>query len=194
IVQQLSIGSGATLDIGDDELIAQYTSGNSPASTIQTLLASGQNGGYWNGTGIISSDITLGTAVGYYDDGSEVTVRRSWKGDANLDGVINADDLSLISLGQALNQTAWQYGNFNYDAHVNGDDWLSLSLGIAVSQGQYITPTGTIAPSAPSAPTIESRIPGSASNLLDVLSSADFSLGALLGKGSPTGRPQFLAG
>lgn len=129
IVQQSSMGVGSTLDIGNDELIIQYDSA-SPASPIQSSITSGN---------ITSSDLSLGTAVGYFDDGSQVTIRRTWDGDANLDGVVNSDDLSLLYLGQLLGQTSWQFGNFNYGSKVTTDDWSLLFLGAAMSNGENIS-------------------------------------------------------
>jgi hypothetical protein len=164
-VQQYSIGTASTLDIGNDELIVQYTS-SSPANAIQSLISSGLN----NSTGILSSDVSLGTAVGYYDDGSEVTIRRTWKGDANLDGVVNADDLSLFLLGQALGQTSWQFGNFNYDTQINADDFFALSLGAAVSNGQSIN--NFIPPSSPTV-TIQNTPLFATEKVSDLLKSSD---------------------
>ncbi|HWB53291.1 MAG TPA: choice-of-anchor Q domain-containing protein, partial [Tepidisphaeraceae bacterium] len=141
-VQQFYMDSSATLDIGNDAVVIEYA-GVSPAASIWSLISSGYNHGQWNGVGIESSDITMGTGVGYYDSGSSVKIRRTWDGDTNLDGEVNADDLSLVAFGQVMGQTQWQSGNFNYDAHVNSDDWLLLSLGAAVSNGQIIN-TGAV--------------------------------------------------
>lgn len=149
IVQQFNLGASGTLDVGNDELIVQY-SGTSPATNIQSLITSASNNGLWNGRGITSSDVSPGTSVGYYDDGSQITIRRTWMGDANLDGVINADDLTLIMLGQILGQTSWQWGNFNYDTRIDADDWGDTMLGVAMSNGQSINveyPTPIIATS-----------------------------------------------
>ena len=43
-------------------------------------------------------------------------------GDANLDGVVNTEDFTLVS--QNLNQNGvWDQGDFNYDGSVNAEDF-----------------------------------------------------------------------
>ncbi|HEY1686121.1 MAG TPA: hypothetical protein VGG19_15250 [Tepidisphaeraceae bacterium] len=138
-VQQLFLGASATLDIGSNTLAVQYT-GSSPINSIAAAISSGYNAGQWNGAGIISSDAqadsSATTGIGYYDNGSTIVIRDTWLGDANCDGTINADDLSLIMLGQAQHATHWQDGNVNYDTQVNADDWSKITYAIAYSQTQ----------------------------------------------------------
>jgi hypothetical protein len=141
----LSVGYGQTLDIGNDTLIVPYTSGTDPVSLYASYLTAGYSGGNWNSWGIVSSSAAANTSstvgVGYYDNGSQVIIRCTWIGDANLDGQINADDLSLMLLGQAQGGTRWQDGNFNYDTQVNADDWIKFMYVNAYSNGQIIPAT-----------------------------------------------------
>ena len=157
--RELIIGNGGTLDIGDASLSIQYGTQSDPVASIAALLSSGLAGGTWNGDGIISTtaanDTSQTTSVGYYDDGTQVTIRRSWFGDANLDGQINADDLSLVELGQIQNGTRWQDGNFNYDNQVNADDWIKLMYALAVSNGQPLS-LGTSNPTIQNSQTLVS--------------------------------------
>lgn len=74
--------------------------------------------------------------MGEFDNGTQVKIGRTWDGNANLDGQINSDDLSLIMLGQTQSGTRWQDGNFNYGTQVNADDWVKLFYALAVSKGQ----------------------------------------------------------
>jgi hypothetical protein len=140
-LQQMSIGNAATLDIGNNVLINQYT-GVSPEASINSLIDAGYNNGQWNGTGIISSAVASDTShttnIGTFDTGSEVKIARTWNGDTNLDGVINADDLSLIMLGQSKSGTLWQDGDFSYHNQVNADDWMKLFYALAYSKGQSL--------------------------------------------------------
>ena len=75
-------------------------------------------------------------------------MRYTYLGDANLDGSINSDDLSLLALTMAQEQAAqqnnqspptvfWYNGDFNYNSTVDADDFLLMSLGSAV-QGQQV--------------------------------------------------------
>ncbi|HEY1685393.1 MAG TPA: right-handed parallel beta-helix repeat-containing protein [Tepidisphaeraceae bacterium] len=159
---------GDTLDIKDDTVIIPYSAGNDPASLYASNLELGYNGGQWNGTGIISS-ATLNqpanvTSVGYYDNGSSVTIRRTWYGDANVDGVINADDLSLMMLAQTgagpQPATRWQDGNFNYGTQITADDWSKFAYVNAYAKGQNI---------ATAAPEVAQVQLVSANNLDDLL-------------------------
>ncbi len=144
-LSQLQLIGNATLDIAASTLTIDYGSNPDPLSTVAASLQSGFNKGAWNGSGIISSGADAGvantTGVGYFDNGSTITIARTWYGDANLDGVINADDISLIMLGQSQHGTRWQDGNFNYDTQVNADDWIELMYAVAYSKGQQLTNT-----------------------------------------------------
>ena len=115
-VQQLIMGTGSTLDVGNDAVRVQYAAGADPGAAIQALLAEGYNMGHWNGVGIVSSAAASDgrgiSGVGYFDDGQMVTIGTVLYGDANLDGLINADDLSLMFAGQLTGQTRWQDGEF----------------------------------------------------------------------------------
>lgn len=138
-LSSLSVGSGATLDIGDDMLTLSYTPGNDPESAVAALISSGYNNNTWNGTGIISSLVAANpaySAIGYYDTNSAILIRPTWKGDANCDGVINADDLSIMALGKAKNATDWSAGNFNYGTQITADDWIIFNYAVAYSNGR----------------------------------------------------------
>lgn len=142
-IDRLAFGAGGALDLGSNILTVEYDPGSDPAGTIASLVNAGYANGVGTGPGIISS-ATFGqpanvTAVGYFDNGSSVKVGRSWSGDTNLDGKIDADDMSLIVLGQKTSGIRWQDGNFNYDTKVNADDWLQFALVAGYSKGQILT-------------------------------------------------------
>jgi hypothetical protein len=83
--------------------------------------------GNWDlaGIGSSSADPTAATTLGYADDtvAQNVTVKYTWMGDSNLDGVVNAaGDFPMYLAG--LNDTTgtkrgWQWGDYNYDGVVN---------------------------------------------------------------------------
>jgi hypothetical protein len=107
--------------------------------TIIAQLRSGFANGSWNGSGITSSLASAhpGTAVGYTNNGTEYTLMYTWLGDTNLDGVVNAADLSAIS----PTGTTWQTGDFNYDGVVNADDYALFMLGSAYGSTTNISAT-----------------------------------------------------
>jgi hypothetical protein len=47
-------------------------------------------------------------------------------GDANMDGVINAEDYTAIDNGFNMHLTGWSNGDFNGDGVVNGDDYTLI--------------------------------------------------------------------
>lgn len=178
-VQEFYIDPSATLDIGTSAIVIPY-SYSSPASTVAALITAAFNNGAWNGAGITSSDISLGSAVGYFDSGSSVTIRLTWDGDANLNGTVDSDDLSLVLLGQVNNGTRWQDGDFNYQGKITADDWSLLELGAAVSNGQAINSASLLGASLPatalssSAPSISAA--SIFSNVQAVLKAGDSSI------------------
>jgi hypothetical protein len=129
--------TGGLLNLQDNDLIVQ----NGNVTNIRTELASGFNagGGYWNGpAGILSSqagsDTRFLTTLGYrQSDGSpfdgvgtttsDVLVKYTYYGDANLDGVVNGADYQQIDMGFGTHLTGWSNGDFNYDGVVDGSDY-----------------------------------------------------------------------
>lgn len=58
-----------------------------------------------------------------------VTVTRSYKGDANLDGSVNVFDLLAVALNYGKPSGAtWSTGDFNYDGKVSLEDMLALAF------------------------------------------------------------------
>jgi GH25 family lysozyme M1 (1,4-beta-N-acetylmuramidase) len=153
--QSLQFNGNGYLDIADNALVVYGAS----SDDLQADISSGMDNGAWDGSGIISSvaATTLGYSVGFAPATSlsyssvngvsfssqAIVVRYTADGDANLDGTVNADDLSLLMLAQATQQQAqqnnqapptvyWYNGDFNYDSQINADDYGLLSLGSAV--------------------------------------------------------------
>ena len=122
-ISQMYMGSAATLDIKNDTI--NYAGGdpgawNGTAYTgVSGLIASGRNGGSWNGTGIISSSPAAGvfSTVGILNNGNSLTIARTYAGDGNLDGVINGDDYFLIdsNVGTVGGSVNYQSGDFNFE-------------------------------------------------------------------------------
>ncbi len=145
ITSQLTVSNG-TLDINSADLIVH----NGDLAAITALIKSGFNlaaNGYWNGTGINSSssaaDPTRLTAIGVilnnkngsvvYGAGStfdgtnpvltDVLIKRTFYGDANLDGHVNGNDYTQIDNGFIAHLSGWINGDFNYDGVIDGSDY-----------------------------------------------------------------------
>jgi hypothetical protein len=141
-LSSLSINSGSTLNLSNNELIINYGSGPDPISAIVSYLQSGYNGGAWNGPGIDSSSVVaanvagnLQYGVGYADgaDGvvnglssGQIEILPTLGGDAKLQGRVNFGDFELISeyFGQS---GSWDEGNFGYGSLISFGDFQVLS-------------------------------------------------------------------
>jgi fibronectin-binding autotransporter adhesin len=144
----LTITTGSKLDLTNNDLVIHTGS----FAQIVSQLAQGYSHGTWAGsTGIASSvaslianhATTLGVATGLTTfDGqsvlpSDVLIKYTWLGDANLDGIVNSADLAAIS----TTGTTWQTGDFNYDSQVNADDYALFMLGAAHGSSTNISAT-----------------------------------------------------
>ena len=124
-------------------------------STINTSVAAGFKGGAWNGStagaitstsaGSNSSHLTaLGTiqnSVNGLPTGAtlyatfagqsgltstDVLVKYTYYGDADLNGKVDGTDYSRIDNGLLQHLTGWYNGDFNYDGTVNGSDYTLI--------------------------------------------------------------------
>jgi hypothetical protein len=141
IAATLSIGAGGKLDLADNDLIVR-------AGTAGTWNGSSYDGitGLVAGGSIFSSlaqsrRTVLGIATAGQLDGltgaqtaiwngqtvsaSDVLVKYTYAGDANLDGKVNIDDYGRIdaNVGQSGSVFGWYSGDFNFDGKINIDDY-----------------------------------------------------------------------
>jgi hypothetical protein len=148
----LTVGTGATLDLNDNDMIVDYTS-SSPAATIQGLINAARNFGAWDGTGITSTiakgntnhNATLGlleaaeygaaTFDGQALDATMVLVKYTYYGDAQFNGRVNFDDYVRIDNGFNNHLTGWLNGDFNANGVVNFDDYVLIDLAFNTQSG-----------------------------------------------------------
>jgi hypothetical protein len=184
----------ATLDLANNSAIINYT-GITPAATIRQQITAGRGGAGlgqgWNGTGITSSTAAAANAtdpesrsVGYAEnselplgplttfrgqpvDGTSILMAFTRTGDANLDGVVNDDDVTIIGATYApgVAQSSWALGDFDYNGFVDDDDVTLL--------GVFYDPSAPplAAPAPPSASGV-SAVPEPATLLLLTLGAA----------------------
>jgi hypothetical protein len=144
----LSVGSllitASKLDLTNNDMILTATA----ATTVGGYITSAFNHGSWTGDGLTSNtaqaDLTSAhkTAIGYatassigatvFDGqlvaGSDVLVRFTYSGDANLDGTVNALDFNALAGHFGMPATnVWSSGDFNYDGLVNTADFTALA-------------------------------------------------------------------
>ena len=183
----LSITGNGVLDVNNNHVIITYTSAD-PISTIAGYIESGYNGGAWNGPGIISTAALTPTngllyGLGYADgaDGTvsglasgQIEVMYTLLGDANLDGIVNAADFTILAANFNQPVTGWDQGDFNYDGLVNAADFTDLAAnfnqsdsGAAVSAGDVAALDAFAAANGLSLPT--SSVPEPASGSIVVM-------------------------
>jgi hypothetical protein len=150
----LKINAGSTLDISNNTLLINYGSAaNDPVVSVVGALTSGFNGGPWTGTGLRSSTAAAGgvgetLSVGYADGNIDVgtpaganqlVVKYTLAGDANLDGLVNFND--LVAVVQNFNKagTDWAHGDFLYGASTNFNDLVA----VVQNFNKVLTPAGS---------------------------------------------------
>jgi hypothetical protein len=135
------------LDLANNDMVIR----NGNLAQLANQVAQGFHNGAWNGSGGISSTTAASnsthlTALGVIQnstnqsggtllmssfDGqtmfnSDVIVKYTYYGDANLDGKVDGSDYSLIDNGYLKHLAGWYNGDFNYDGIVNGSDYTLI--------------------------------------------------------------------
>jgi hypothetical protein len=165
--QSLTLGAGASMDLGHDEL----SIASSSAATVRGYVQSAYTpAGNWNGGSGITSSLARSNPAVYtvaYADGNDVSaqdaglplspgqvlVRPTLVGDANLDGKVDFFDISQLlaykyNTGQPASYTD---GDLNYDGVVDFFD-LSLLLSANYNTGQTFAPGSEAASAVNSLP------------------------------------------
>jgi hypothetical protein len=135
--------NGGAMDITSGAGIFDYSGANSPLSALVAQIASGRNGGTWNGPGINSSvaastpgvgigiaeasRLGLTTFAGQSVDTTTVLMSVTWLGDTDLNGVVDVNDLDSLAK-HWLSSGNWTDGDFNYDGVVDATDLGLLAL------------------------------------------------------------------
>ena len=137
--------TGGTLDLTSNDMICH----NGNLQTISQEIQTGYSNGTWTGSGgIISSAaaadtkhlhalgaiLNLGagnqpihsTFEGQTAVTTDVLIKYTYYGDANLDGKVDASDYSRIDNGYLSHLTGWYNGDFNYDGVINGSDYTLI--------------------------------------------------------------------
>jgi hypothetical protein len=138
-----------TFDLKNNDLIVDYTAGNS-ASTLAALrdmIRAAFANGAWTGAGLTSSaaaaDPTHLTALGVASNavlqrtsfsglstsGTQVFVRYTYYGDADLNGATTLDDFTLFLNGYQTGGNTWVQGDFDYSGLVTLDDFTLFLAG-----------------------------------------------------------------
>ncbi|MBC7783820.1 MAG: PEP-CTERM sorting domain-containing protein [Burkholderiales bacterium] len=168
-VKSLNIDAASTLELHDNDLIVDYTGGSTVYTSILDKVKLGLPllGFGGTGKGITSAEVQAqgaggmglnGTMLGVIDGsttGGQVTslsgftvtnpttsvlVKYTWRGDTNLDGVVNGSDYALADTGFSGGGTGWFYGDVNYDGSINGSDYALIDTGFSSQTGPLPEP------------------------------------------------------
>jgi|GEM_PF-5645463 len=163
-VSSVAITNSSQLNLNDNALVVDYTT-TSPLATIRSNIFSGFNTGSWNGAGIMSSTLpaTPARGLGYAEasatafattfrgqsfTGDAVLVMNTYKGDANLDRVVNSLDFNKFAAGYGLinGSGLWSNGDFDYDGKINTLDfnWLAGNFGLSLPAAGDIPSSGDV--------------------------------------------------
>jgi polyhydroxybutyrate depolymerase len=152
LVGALKITGGATptakFDLTNNAAVINYT-GTSPVATVRQQILAGRGGAglgkTWNGQGITSNTAAAAEpesrSVGYAEnsalplgpyitfrgqpvDGTSILIAFTRTGDANLDGLVNDDDVTIVGASYApgVAGASWATGDFDYNGFVDDDD------------------------------------------------------------------------
>jgi hypothetical protein len=156
----------ARLDINNNAAILNYT-GESPVGAIRQKLLIGRGGaGFgatWTGKGITSSAAAAADAesrsIGFAEnatmplgpyttfrgqpvDDTSILMAFTRTADANLDGVVNDDDVTIVGATYApgVAGATWARGDFDYNGFVDDDDVTLLGVFYDPSAAPLIAP------------------------------------------------------
>jgi hypothetical protein len=169
VVTSLNLALGATLDISNNAVVVDYA-GASPVATIRDRILAGRGsaglGGTWTGAGITSgaaaqanqtepearsvgyaenSQLPLGaytTFRGQTVDATSVLIAYTRTADANLDGLVNDDDVTVLGAAYAPGAAGgvWTLGDFEYNGFIDDDDVTLLGVFYNPSAGPPAAP------------------------------------------------------
>jgi len=157
--------SSAKLNLNDNDVLLHSSNVATDYANLYSLLQIGRNSGHsglWTGNGITSAaashsspetyalalainsqlPVPFNTTTHLFDgqaaDGSTILIKYTYTGDANLDGIVDMHDYTLldysylhggVGLGGA---TGWVAGDFNYDGVVDYRDFVLADASLAL--------------------------------------------------------------
>jgi fibronectin-binding autotransporter adhesin len=121
-----SLSDGGLIDLQNNAMVI-HGADASTYTTVNGLLKSGYTANAdWSGTSGITTSTLAGSSLYTLGEalvGSDLKVGYAYYGDADMSGIVDGTDYSMIDTGFAGGGTGWQYGDFNYDGHVDGSDY-----------------------------------------------------------------------
>jgi autotransporter-associated beta strand protein len=124
LTKSLSVSAGATLDLHDDRVYIDYATA-SPVASLEVAAADGRVLTSFAGKTIaVVDNARLGDAA---FDATTVILRAALAGDADLNGLVNFNDLLTLAQSYQGVSDGWLDGDFDYSGTVDFNDLLSLA-------------------------------------------------------------------
>jgi hypothetical protein len=145
VAQAYNLTGGANWN-GPGGITSSTAAGDTAHLTAVGVIQNNQGG-----TAIYGSSATTSTFGVFGPGAGDILVRYTYFGDANLDGVVDGSDYSLIDAGYASNQpgftgtvlTGWYNGDFNYDGVIDGSDYALIDNAYNNQGSGDVTQLGT---------------------------------------------------
>jgi hypothetical protein len=145
VVAALSVTGGGVLDLADNAMVYK----NGDLAAVRAMIAAAYQGGAWSGTNGISSSAAAAnpngtTSLGYGSNAvlgktsfagvtglgpTDVFVKYTYIGDADLSGHVTLDDFTLFLHGYQGTGGSWLTGDFDYSGPATLDDFSLFLLG-----------------------------------------------------------------
>lgn len=164
------VAKNSKLDLTNNSLILRSDRGTREESLVRLteLIRSARNAqsvlwkgygittsaaGDYTGLGILLNDVgVVGQPMALYStfsgqavDENSVLVKFTYNGDANLDGLINADDYFQVDSGYITQARGWFNGDFTYDGRIDADDYFLIDSAF-IAQGAVLSSRGVVVP------------------------------------------------
>jgi autotransporter-associated beta strand protein len=142
-VSTLTTGATGKFDLANNSMVIRGMT----VPQVQALIQTSFNAGHWDGAGGLTSSTAAGstiTAIGLASNGvlnktsfkgvqgltsTDVLVKCTYYGDADLSGNTTLDDFTLFLRGYQNAGTTWVYGDFDYSGTVTLDDFTLFLAG-----------------------------------------------------------------
>jgi hypothetical protein len=165
LLTTLDVSATGTLDLADNDLVIQSTAAAKPAllSAVYGRLAAGYAGGLWNGAGITSANAAanpnVDTSLNLVDnallvltefggvsvDENSLLLKYTYYGDIDLNGQVDADDLTVFANNFGRPTGAVQIdGDIDFDGDVDADDLTVFANNFGKGIGDPLA-AGTVA-------------------------------------------------
>ncbi len=162
--QSLILTGTGGADIRGGRMVFDYGASGSgdPLASIRPLLQTSLAANFAAGQ-LRVGNATTGIGIGYIDDtaGQKLQLLRTYLGDANNDGTVNALDFNAVATNFGTTGNAvWTQGDFNYDGNVDTNDFMMLAndFGDTLAAPPAPPVLGTLVPE----PTMLTILPASA--------------------------------